>query len=218
MTMEILYLAAAVLLLVVAYYLFWGGGVEFTGEEGPPEMDKVGIEGLEKAYFGLGCFWGVESLFGGVEGVVLTRVGYAGGTKENPAYHSLGGHTETVEVTYDPKETTYEKLLEVFWSAHDPASKPHSRQYMNAVFYADGEQRRKAEASKLEGANTQILPVNEFTQAEDYHQKYHLRHSPLMDDLRKKFSSEEEFINSPAATKANAAAGGHEVDLRQCGL
>ncbi|MFB6190699.1 MAG: peptide-methionine (S)-S-oxide reductase, partial [Candidatus Nanohaloarchaea archaeon] len=74
---------------------------------------------LEKAAFGMGCFWGPDALFGSLEGVVRTRVGYAGGEKKDPTYKDLGNHTETVLVEYDPERIGYEDLLDVFWENHD---------------------------------------------------------------------------------------------------
>ena len=209
---------AAAFMAMLLYGLFGSGG--FTGEKEKPETDPMEHGRLKKAYFGMGCFWGVEALFGGADGVVLTRVGYAGGTKDNPTYHGLGDHTETVEVTYDPAELTYTQLLDVFWSSHNPGEKPYSRQYINAVFYATEDQKKMAEASKPDGeVNTAVLPLKSFTPAEDYHQKYHLRHSELMEDFRRMYSSEEEFINSAAATRANAAAAGYgsEEGSKSCG-
>ena len=74
-----------------------------------------------------------------------TRVGYSGGTKENPTYHDLGDHTETVQIDYDPTRVSYDKLLEIFWKSHNPRYQSRSRQYMIAVFYQDAEQKKRAE-------------------------------------------------------------------------
>jgi peptide-methionine (S)-S-oxide reductase len=141
-----------------------------------------------KATFGAGCFWGVEAAFRQVEGVTATRVGYAGGTLENPTYEDVcshtTGHAEVVEVTYDPDQISYERLLEVFWRKHDPTQL--NRQgwdigdnYRSVVFFHDDEQREAAVRSKAhEQSNwtapivTQIEPAQTFYEAEDYHQQY----------------------------------------------
>jgi peptide-methionine (S)-S-oxide reductase len=142
----------------------------------------------KKATFGAGCFWGVEAAFRQVEGVTATRVGYAGGTLENPTYEDVcshtTGHAEVVEVTYDPEQVSYEQLLEVFWRKHDPTQL--NRQgwdigdnYRSVIFFHDDEQKEAALRSKdHEQANwrapivTQLEPAQTFYEAEDYHQRY----------------------------------------------
>lgn len=163
---------------------------------------------LEKAAFGMGCFWAPDALFGAQEGVVRTRVGYAGGEKEDPTYHDLGNHTETVLVEFDPEKISYEKLLELFWKNHDYDRK-RKPQYASKIFYFNDEQRMKAEESKLDhsGSVTDIQELNEFYLAEDYHQKYRLRHSRLMEEFGD--LNNEEFRDSPKAAKANGVAAGY---------
>jgi len=142
----------------------------------------------KKATFGAGCFWGVEAAFRQIEGVTATRVGYSGGTFENPTYEDVcshtTGHAEVVEVTYDPEQVSYDELLNVFWHKHDPTQL--NRQgwdigdnYRSAIFFHDEEQREAAQRSKgEEQANskapivTQIEPAQTFYEAEDYHQQY----------------------------------------------
>jgi peptide-methionine (S)-S-oxide reductase len=97
------------------------------------------------ATFGMGCFWGPDARFGAVDGVVRTRVGYAGGTDPDPSYYSLGDHTEVVQVEYDPDALAYEDLLEVFWANHDPFSSPYKRQYRGVALAHDDAQREAAE-------------------------------------------------------------------------
>jgi peptide-methionine (S)-S-oxide reductase len=142
----------------------------------------------KKATFGAGCFWGVEAAFRQVEGVTRTRVGYAGGTLENPTYEDVcshtTGHAEVVEVTYDPERVSYEELLHVFWGKHDPTQLNRQGwdigdQYRSVVFFHDNEQQEAALRSKThEQANwsapivTQIEPAQTFYEAEDYHQQY----------------------------------------------
>jgi peptide-methionine (S)-S-oxide reductase len=144
-----------------------------------------------KATFAGGCFWSVERLFDKVEGVVSTTSGYTGGTKKNPTYEEVvtgrTGHAESVQVTYDPKKITYEKLLEVYWRNIDPVT-PNAQfcdtgsQYRTALFYHDETQKRLAEQTKkvLQGRfkqpiATEIVAASQFYPAEEYHQDFHLK-------------------------------------------
>jgi peptide-methionine (S)-S-oxide reductase len=142
----------------------------------------------KKATFGAGCFWGVEAAFRQVEGVTATRVGYAGGTLANPTYEDVcshtTGHAEVVEVSYDPDQVSYDRLLDVFWHKHDPTQL--NRQgwdigdnYRSVIFFHDTEQHEAALKSKAaEQSNwrapivTQVEPAQTFYEAEDYHQQY----------------------------------------------
>jgi peptide-methionine (S)-S-oxide reductase len=142
----------------------------------------------KKATFGAGCFWGVEAAFRQLDGVTKTRVGYAGGTLDNPTYEDVcshtTGHAEVVEVTYDPDQVSYEQLLDVFWRKHDPTQLNRQGwdigdQYRSAIFFHDEEQQEAALRSKAaEQSNwrapivTQIEPAPTFYEAEDYHQQY----------------------------------------------
>ena len=148
-------------------------------------------EKLEKATFAAGCFWGVEEAFRRVPGVVKTRVGYTGGHTPNPTYQEVctgeTGHAEAVEVTYDPRVVSYERLLEVFWSIHDPTSLNRQgwdvgTQYRSAIFYHTQEQAQVARSSRarLEASGkykdpivTEIVPAGPFYPAEEYHQGYY---------------------------------------------
>lgn len=145
---------------------------------------------MEKATFGAGCFWGVEAAFRELPGVVDAAVGYLGGTLKDPTYHDVctdtTGHAEVVEVTYDPQQLSYERLLELFWSIHNPTTLNRQgpdvgTQYRSAIFYHTPEQKAAAEKSKQElGASgrfarpivTEITPASEFYRAEEYHQQY----------------------------------------------
>ncbi|MFX0037202.1 MAG: peptide-methionine (S)-S-oxide reductase MsrA [Candidatus Hermodarchaeota archaeon] len=145
---------------------------------------------IGKAIFAAGCFWGVEANFRKVEGVISTRVGYIGGSFTEPTYKDVcshkTGHAEAVEVIYDPNKVTYDDLLDVFWSIHDPTTLNRQgldvgTQYRSAIFYLNEEQKEKAEKSKakIESSKrfkkpivTQIVPVSDFWQAEEYHQQY----------------------------------------------
>jgi peptide-methionine (S)-S-oxide reductase len=149
--------------------------------------------------------------------VIRTRVGYTGGVTENPTYHNLGDHTETVQLEYDPTRILYQELLEVFWAGHNPDRPAWSRQYASIIFYHDEEQRRLAEASKRKyevqcdcRVYTEIVPAATFYLAEDYHQKYWLRQSPtFMDEFTAIYSDPADFVNSTAAARVNGYLGGY---------
>ena len=145
---------------------------------------------MEKATFGAGCFWGVEAAFRKIRGVHATAVGYSGGGLESPTYEDVcsgtTGHAEVVQVEYDPSELSYDGLLEVFWSCHDPTT-PNRQgpdvgtQYRSAIFFHTPEQQAAASASKerLERSGryrrpivTEITPASPFYRAEEYHQRY----------------------------------------------
>ncbi len=144
----------------------------------------------ETATFAAGCFWGVEVTFRNVDGVVDAIVGYTGGKTDHPTYKQVctddTGHAEAVEVTFDPGRVSYEKLLEVFWQAHDPTQvnrqgPDHGSQYRSAIFFHSPEQEAAARAAKeaLDASGrlrrpvaTQITPASTFWRAEEYHQRY----------------------------------------------
>jgi peptide-methionine (S)-S-oxide reductase len=155
---------------------------------------SAGTTEAAKATFAGGCFWCMEPPFDKLDGVVSTISGYAGGTKKNPTYEEVSagktGHAEVVQITYDPKKITYEKLLEVFWRNVDPLT-PNRQfcdvgsQYRTAIFYHDETQKRLAEESKKALAKrfkepivTEIVAAAEFYPAEDYHQDYYIK-NPL---------------------------------------
>jgi peptide-methionine (S)-S-oxide reductase len=142
----------------------------------------------KKATFGAGCFWGVEAAFRQIEGVTGTRVGYSGGTLENPTYEDVcshtTGHAEVVEVAYDPERVSYDQLLDIFWGKHDPTQLNRQGwdigdQYRSVVFFHDEEQQEAALRSKAEEQAryskpivTLVEPAQTFYEAEDYHQQY----------------------------------------------
>jgi peptide-methionine (S)-S-oxide reductase len=148
--------------------------------------------GVRLATFGMGCFWGAEKKFWQQEGVFSTAVGYAGGETPNPTYREvcsgLTGHTEVVQVAYDPRVVSYEQLLKIFWENHDPTQgmrqgNDTGTQYRSAIYVHDEEQRAAAEASrddygkalKADGygpITTEIATAPEFYYAEDDHQQY----------------------------------------------
>ncbi|MCP3902193.1 MAG: peptide-methionine (S)-S-oxide reductase MsrA [Planctomycetes bacterium] len=148
---------------------------------------------MDIATFAAGCFWGVEEAFRQVQGVTATAVGYAGGTVDDPSYEQVcggdTGHAEVVRVEYDPAEVEYDRLLEIFWSVHDPTQNDRQgpdigSQYRSAIFYHSPEQEAAARASKtsLEDSGrcrgpivTEIAPAGPFHRAEEYHQQYLLK-------------------------------------------
>jgi peptide-methionine (S)-S-oxide reductase len=149
-------------------------------------------EGLERAVFGLGCFWGAERVFWQAPGVWVTAVGYAGGTTPNPTYEEVctgrTGHAEVVLVVYDPKIAGYEALLTLFWESHDPTQGMRQgndvgTQYRSAIYVFSPAQRQAAEASRavyqtrlaaagLGRITTEIADAPPFYFAEPYHQQY----------------------------------------------
>ena len=151
---------------------------------------------LAKATFAGGCFWCMEPPFDKLAGVISVTAGYTGGHKTQPTYQEVSagrtGHTEAVEIVYDPAQMSYAKLLEVFWRNIDPTTPngqfcDHGTQYRSAIFYHDEMQQRLAEASKqtLEASKpftapivTEITPASQFYPAEEYHQHYYQK-NPL---------------------------------------
>ena len=145
---------------------------------------------MEKATFAAGCFWGIETAYRKLEGVLDVAVGYEGGSIENPSYQDVctgqSGHAEVVEVNYDPEKISYDELLDVFWNIHDPTTLNRQgpdigTQYRSGIYYHNEEQKRLAEESKakLDASGsyrssivTEIVEASVYYPAEDYHQKY----------------------------------------------
>jgi peptide-methionine (S)-S-oxide reductase len=154
-------------------------------------MSENKIKTLQLATFAAGCFWGVEESFRKIKGVKSTMVGYTGGRWENPTYNDvcadLTGHAEAIQLQYDPQEVSYEDLLEVFWSIHNPTTKnrqgfDYGIQYRSVIFYHTPDQELSARSSieELEKSGrfrnrivTEIVPAATFYKAEEYHQKYY---------------------------------------------
>jgi peptide-methionine (S)-S-oxide reductase len=176
----------------------------------------VSPKGLQTAVFAGGCFWGVEAVFEHVKGVTDSKSGYTGGTVKAPSYEQVSsgttGHAESVQVTFDPSQVSYETLLKVFFSVvHDPTEfnyqgPDHGTQYRSAVFYASDEQKQAAqnyiaELTKNKAFSypivTQVAPLDKFYDAEDYHQDYLDHHpddgyivyndQPKVENLKKQF-------------------------------
>lgn len=148
------------------------------------------VKNLEKTTLGAGCFWCVEAVFDRIDGVVDVVAGYSGGTVANPSYQHVctgtTGHAEVAQITYDADKLSYTELLDVFWKAHDPTTLNRQgadvgTQYRSAIFYHNESQNLKAEESKGEISEsgvfgekivTEIVPLEEFYAAENYHQDY----------------------------------------------
>lgn len=141
---------------------------------------------VQKATFGAGCFWGVQSAFDRLEGIVETTVGYMGGELENPSYEQVcsgkTGHVEVVEVKFDPSVISFEQLLEVFFRIHDPTQLNRQGpdvgwQYRSVVFFHSQQQKQKtlellSELPNADKVVTSVEPASTFYPAEKYHQKY----------------------------------------------
>jgi peptide-methionine (S)-S-oxide reductase len=174
-----------------------------------------GDDETRTATFALGCFWGPDARFGSVGGVHRTRVGYAGGSEEDPTYADLGDHTESVQVDYDPEAVSYTDLLGIAFEEHDPRRRVAKRQYQNAVFVT-GDQREAVERYIEETAydpdrvETRVERLDGFHIAEGYHQKHSLRsRGDLLGAFEDAGYSDEEVRESPAAASLNGFAAGH---------
>jgi peptide-methionine (S)-S-oxide reductase len=151
-------------------------------------MPKI-PDGAEYITLGAGCFWCTEAIFQQIPGVISVTSGYTGGNVKSPTYEQVcsgdTGHAEVSRVVFDPKKTSLEKILEVFWEAHDPTSlnkqgADSGTQYRSAIFYNNDEQKQVAEKSKTDAAKeftkpivTEITAAGEFYPAENYHQDYY---------------------------------------------
>jgi peptide-methionine (S)-S-oxide reductase len=192
-------LGAAALVLTLAG-LAWHGSVT-AGEQATllpaPLLDaptRAG-DGLQKAVLAGGCFWGIQAVYQHAKGVRQVISGYSGGDNPTPTYEEVSagttGHAEAVQITFDPREISYGKILQIYFSvAHDPTQLNRQgpdvgTQYRSAIFYADDTQKRVADAyiAQLDGAKafkrtivTKVAPLTQFFSAETYHQDYALNH------------------------------------------
>ena len=173
------------LTFLILSLLFFNSGISLAQEA------SMNNEQLEKATFAGGCFWCMQPFFDRLKGVKKTVVGYTGGHTQNPTYEEVSsgqtGHAESIEVTYDPKEVTYNQIINVYWHNIDPTQfngqfVDEGTQYRTVIFYHNEEQKRIAEQSKKElGVSgkfdkpivTAIEPAGTFYPAEDYHQEYY---------------------------------------------
>jgi len=175
-------------------------------------------DATETATFALGCFWGPDARFGALDGVVRTRVGYAGGTATDPTYHDLGDHTEVFQVDYDPEQRPFSDLLDLAFRNHDPNRQTRKTQYQNIVFVATPAQREAltdyldANGYTAEGVATRIKQLSRFYPAEAYHQKHSLRgKQSLLTTFEQAGYDDDQLRESPAAAKLNGYAAGKEL-------
>lgn len=164
--------------------------------------------------------------------MIRTQVGYAGGDKDNPTYHNLGNHSESIQIEYDPRQISYEELLEIFWEIHHPVMPAFSTQYASLIFYHNEDQKARAEKSKKEQEDrigrklyTEIVPFSGFYPAENYHQKYRLQnHSALMKEYERIYPDFQDLVASTAVARVNGYVAGNgsdkqfEKDLGRLGL
>ncbi|KAI3861498.1 hypothetical protein MKW98_000450 [Papaver atlanticum] len=173
---------------------------------------------LKTAVFALGSFWRSESLFGCLNGVVRTTVGYAGGAKTNPEFRSLGDHAESVQIEYDPRSISFKQLLDVFWSSHDSRQvfgqgPDVGNQYRSMIFTSGPEEARFASVSKEREqtksrssiVTTQIQQLGTFYPAEPEHQKFELKRNHFLLQLIGNLP-EEELEKSSLAARLNGYA------------
>lgn len=203
--------------LISLIFLF--SNCSFTSKTEPKITNKQIInkqmsEKTDTAILGAGCFWCVEAIFQRLKGVESIESGYTGGTVENPTYKQVctgeTGHAEVTKIIFNPDVISFNDLLEVFWTTHDPTTLNQQgadigTQYRSAVFYLNDEQKMQAEKSKSEIATqiwdgsivTEITPLKKYYKAEDYHQNYFNQNSdqsycrfvinPKLEKFRKKF-------------------------------
>ncbi len=166
-----------------------------TKEEFEALEKRVQAGALETGIFAGGCFWCTESFFIEEPGVLGVQVGYTGGHLENPTYEQVSGkktgHAEAVQVIYDPKITSYEKMLDAFFASHDPTQLNRQGpdvgpQYRGAIFYVNDMQKQAAEArvKSIKGAVTEVSPFTKFYRAEEYHQRYYINRGIDKDKLK----------------------------------
>jgi peptide-methionine (S)-S-oxide reductase len=167
-------------------FLLTLGAIDFSASA---QTNFMNTNKTEIADFGGGCFWCMESVFERLPGVISVTSGFAGGTTENPTYQQVctetTGHAEVTEILFDPVKISYDKLLEVFWQAHDPTTlnrqgADEGTSYRSIILYRDEKQKLEAEKSKLAAQKdfrnpivTEIVPLKKFYRAEDYHQEYY---------------------------------------------
>lgn|GEM_PF-123873 len=182
-------------------------------------LDSQAGSECETITLGMGCFWGPEALFGRIPGVLRTRVGYAGGTTEQPTYREMGDHSETVEVDFDPQIVTLEQLLELFWKHHKPVNinEYKGRQYWSLALYRSGEQReaiervkRRLEQESGVPLDTEATAFRAFYLAEARHRKYYLKRFPeAVAKLDELYGAEEQWERSTLAARLNGLAKGY---------
>jgi len=182
--------------------------------------DRQAPTDTRTATFGLGCFWGPDARFGALDGVVRTRVGYAGGTRADPSYEALGDHTEVVQADYDPDRVSFTDLLGVAFDAHTPRRQSQNRQYHHIILTGSEDQRTQFQeflaASEFDAdrIETRVESLSTFYPAEPYHQKFNLGGTRWATEPFDRAGYDEHDIReSPAAAKLNGHLGGHDVTV-----
>jgi peptide methionine sulfoxide reductase msrA/msrB len=218
------------MLFVLAAGMVFAVDMEGGAAQAQPEGKDQPVAEQQRALFAGGCFWCMESPFEKLDGVISATSGYAGGTTENPTYenYAAGGHIEVVEVVFDPKRVSYQRLLEVFWRQIDPTDgggqfvdRGHS--YTSAIYYYDEAQRSQAEQSKKELAAsgtfakplvTPILAAPRFFPAEKYHQDYY-KNNPIRYNYYRSGSGRDEFLEKTWQKNTKVPSGASKQDLKQ---
>ncbi|KAK4763987.1 hypothetical protein SAY87_013425 [Trapa incisa] len=206
------------IVILAASFLHGAHCIRFLDRISEPSREPP-TQSPRTAVFALGSFWRSEAVFGCLHGVVRTTAGYAGGSKINPEYRSIGDHAESVQIEYDPRKISYRNLLDVFWSSHDSwqvfgQGPDVGNQYRSVIFIngtvesrlAAFRKEREQAKSKISVVTTQIQQIGTFYPAEPEHQKFELKRNPfllqLIGNLR-----EEELERSSLAAKLNGFAG-----------
>ncbi|XP_004509351.1 peptide methionine sulfoxide reductase A5 [Cicer arietinum] len=202
-------------IFLIPFFLDNAHCIRFPDRVTQPARDQPDQQHLQTAVFALGSFWRSEAVFGCLPGVVRTTVGYSGGSKPNPEYRSFGDHAESVQVEYDPRLINFRKLLDIFWSSHDPRQvygqgPDVGNQYRSIIFVNGTEESRMASVSKEQEqtrsrssiVTTQILQLGTFHPAEPEHQKFELKQNTFLLQLIGNLP-EEELERSNLATKLN---------------
>lgn len=173
---------------------------------------------LQTATLGMGWFWGTDARFGYLKGIIRTRVGYAGGSTPAPTYKQMGDHTECLQIDYDPSQITFAEIARHFWNSHNSNRGNYKgRQYLSIFLFHDSYQEEVLEKIKQETQDTnaqligtEIVPLVNFTLAEEKHQKYYLkRYSSATQKLREHFLTEEAFTNATLVARLNSFVKGY---------
>lgn len=220
----------SLMLSVLAVGMVFAADMEGGAVQAQSEGKDQPVAEQQRALFAGGCFWCMESPFEKLDGVISVTSGYAGGTTDNPTYenYGAGGHIEVVQVVFDPKRVSYQRLLEVFWRQIDPTDgggqfvdRGHS--YTSAIYYYDETQRAQAEQSKKELAAsgtftkplvTPILAAPRFFPAEEYHQDYYKK-NPIRYNYYRSGSGRDDFLEKTWQKNTKVPAGASPQDLKQ---
>ena len=212
-------LVVAGAMVAATYMTNASNGIEAILETTTPDPllnPEYEIQEAQTATFALGCFWAPDGLFGIIPGVIRTRVGYSGGTSESPTYRNIDGHAEAIQIDFDPAIVSYKDLLQVFWASHNPFSSTIYGQYRSIIFAHNEEQMAAAESSaanlqtlRERTPTTKIVRFELFTRAEDYHQKYRLQGTGLLDSqLKERFTTFEKYVDSTMVARINGYVSG----------